>query len=179
MTDDMVPKSDLIALKESNTKALGEQTKTHEEAITALGTEHSSAIEGLNTQVRTNTEELGRARATVKELEEASTSHDTTKEELAASKKELKTAQDSLKGAQEALAVDLRKTLTGRFKISEEAVKDKTVTELTTIRDALAGSSGPSSNDYTAGGGGGGAGGKTTGKQKIAEGLAAGELKAT
>ena len=69
MPDDMVPKSDLIALKESHTKTLGELTKTHEAAVTSLGEEHTSAVEGLNTQIRTGTEEIGRTRDTITDLE--------------------------------------------------------------------------------------------------------------
>ena len=179
MPDDMVPKSDLIALKEGQTKALGELTRTHEAAVTSLGEEHTSAVEGLNTQIRTGTEELGRARATVSELEEKGKTHETTVVELTASKKDLKTAQDSLKAVQDSLAGDLRKTLIGQYKIKEEAVKDKTVAELTTIRDALSGRSGPNSKDYTAGGGGGGPGEKTTGRQKIKQGLDDGDLRAS
>lgn len=179
MADDMVPKSDLIALKESQTKALGELGTKHTEAITSLGEEHTGIIDGLNTQIRTGTEELGRSRATITELEEKGKTHETTATELETSKKELKSAQDSLKASQETLATDLKGTLITNFKVAEKALEGKTVTELISIRDVLAKSASPNSNNYVAGGGGGGSDKKTTGKQKITEGLEAGELKAT
>lgn len=175
----MVPESDLIALKESQTKALGDLKTEHTSAITSLGEEHTSKVTGLETQIKTSSEDLQRTRATVTDLEEKGKTHETTTGELATAKKDLKSSQDALKAAQETLATDLRATLIGQYKIAEKALEGKTVTELTTIKDALAGSSGPKSKDYTAGGGGGGTGDKTTGKQKIQQGLEAGNLKAT
>ncbi|KKN47222.1 hypothetical protein LCGC14_0665110 [marine sediment metagenome] len=177
--DDMVPKSDLIALKESHKTALGDLEKTHEEAITKLGDAHTSTVEGLNTQVRTGTEELGRARATVAELEEKVTNSNATGEEIKTVKGELKTAQKSLQDAQDSLAGNLRDRLIGEFSINEKALEGKSVSELTVIRDALSASRGPNSKDYVGSGGGGGGDKKTTGREKVKEGLEAGELKAT
>ena len=177
MTDDMVPKSDIIALKEGHTKALGELTKTHEDAITSLGSEHTSAVEGLNTQLRTGTEELGRARATVSKLEEDATSHSSVVEELKTSKTSLKTAEGSLKTLQDSVADGLRTRLESDFKIVPEALKDKSLSELTVIVDALSKSGGrPNSKNYTSGGGGGESK-PQTGRDKVKEGLAAGELQ--
>ena len=42
--DGMVPKSDLIAIKASGAKALGELKTEHASAITSLGEEHTSAL---------------------------------------------------------------------------------------------------------------------------------------
>ena len=177
MNDDMVPKSDLIALKEGHTKTLGELTKTHEDAITSLGTEHISAVEGLNTQLRTGTEELGRARATVTKLEEEATSHSTVTEELETSKTSLKASEKSLKALQDTVATGLRSRLENDFKIVPEALKDKSLSELTVIVDALSKSGGrPNSKNYTSGGGGGESK-PQTGRDKVKEGLAAGELQ--
>lgn len=176
--DDMVPKSDLIAIKESGSKALGALKTEHASAITSLGEEHTSALEGLNTQIRTSTEELSRSRATIADLEEKGNTHNTTVGELETSKKELKLAQTSLKASQDALAGDIKGTLNKVFSIPEKVLEGKTVAELTVIRDALAATKESSSNNYTAGGGGGGADKKTTGAQKVKEGLEAGDLRA-
>ncbi len=180
MTDPkMVPESDLIALKEGHKTALDDLGKTHAGEITKLGEEHTSTVEGLNTQVRTGTEDASRLRATVTELEEKVTNSNATGEEIKAVKVQLETAQASLKEAQETLATDLRSRLTGEFQIKGEALEGKTVSELTVIRDALSASRGPNAKDYVGSGGGGGGGEKTTGREKIHEGLEAGELKAT
>ena len=176
MSDDVVPKSDLIALKEGHVKALGELTKTHEDAITSLGSEHTSAVEGLNTQLRTGNEELGRTRATVTKLEEDAQGHSSIVEELKTSKTSLKTAEGSLKTLQETVATGLRSRLEKDFKIVPEALEGKSLSELTVIVDALSKSGGPNSKDYT-GGGGGGEPKPKTGRDKVREGLAAGELQ--
>lgn len=189
MTDPkMVPESDLIALKESHAGEITKLTETHEGAVTklteghdsalaSLKTEHTGKADGLQSQVTTATEELSRLRAEKTQLEEANKNGTATVEELKGIKVELKTAQDALTVAQEAQRTDLRTQLMGdAFKIQEKALEGKTVAELTLIRDALVGSRSPNSQQYT-GGGGSGEPPATTGRMKVRQGLAAGDLK--
>lgn len=179
MTDDkMVPEKDLIALKESHGKALDSLRTDHAVEITKLTGEHTSTAEGLQSQIKTGSEDASRLRATIAELEEKGTNHTSTAEELKGAKGELKTAQGSLRTLQDTVAGDLRTLLTGEFKIPEEALKEKTLSELTVIKDALAATRKPESKQYTAGGGSGGDP-ATTGRSKVKQGLEAGDLKAT
>ncbi len=177
----MVPESDLIALKESNKTALEELKTGHASEITELGNTHTSTIEGLNTQIRTGSEDGSRLRATITELEEKVSNGSATGDELTKVKGELKTASASLKEAQETLAGDIRTRLIGDFQINEKALEGKTVSELTVIKDALAASGKPKSGSYVGSGGSGGGGDdkKTTGADKVREGLEAGDLRAT
>lgn len=179
MTDPkMVPESDLIALKESHTRVLGDLRTEHAGEITKLTGEHTSTAEGLQSQLKTGTEELSRQRATIAELEEKGTNHTSTAEELKGAKGELKTAKDSLKALQDNVSGDLRTRLTGEFKIPETALEGKSLAELTTISDALSATRKPESSQYTAGGGSGGEPAKT-GREKVKQGLEAGDLRAT
>ncbi len=178
MTDtEMVPKSDLIALKESQTKVLEALRTEHAGEVTKLTGEHTSTAEGLTSQVKTSTEELSRLRANIAELEEKGTNHTSTAEELKGAKGELKTAKDSLKVLQDTVSKDLQARLTGEFKIPDKALEGKTLDQLTTIMDALAATRSPNSSQYTAGGGSGGEPAKT-GREKVKQGLESGDLKA-
>lgn len=174
----MVPESDLIALKTSQGKVLEDLRTEHAGEITKLTGEHTSTAEGLQSQVKTGAEELSRVRATIAELEEKGTNHTSTAEELKGAKVELKTAKDSLKALQGTVSGDLQTRLTGEFKIPEKALEGKTLDQLTTIMDALAATRSPNSKQYTAGGGSGGEPAKT-GRERVKQGLEAGDLKAT
>ena len=179
MTDDkMVPEKDLIALKEGQVKVLADLRTEYAGEITKLAGEHTSTSEGLQSQIKTGTEEASRLRATVAELEEKGTNHTSTAEELKGAKGELKTAKDSLKALQGNVSDGLRTRLTGEFKIPETALEGKTLDQLEVIMEALAATRSPQSSQYTAGGGSGGEPAKT-GRDKIKQGLAAGDLRAT
>lgn len=180
MTDPkMVPESDLIALKESHKTALADLGTTHTGEISKLGEEHTSTLEGLQGQVKVGTDELVRVRATIKDLEEKGSTHTATSEELKAAKDELKTSKASLKTLQETVATDMRTGLIEGYGVKEEALKDKSVAELTVIKEALSSTGGTKSKQYTSAGGGGGGGEKTSGREKVKAGLEAGDLKAT
>ncbi len=176
--DKMVPESDLIALKEGQTKALGDLRTEHAGEITKLTEGHTSDAEGLKSQVKTGQDELTRVRATVAELEEKGTNHTSTADDLKGTKVELKTARDSLKSLQDTVSKGLQERLIGEFKIPDKALEGKTLDQLTTIMDALAATRSPNSSQYTAGGGSGGEPAKT-GREKIKQGLEAGDLKAS
>ena len=176
----MVPESDLIAakesLKESHAGEISKLTETHEAAITDLNKEHTGLSDGLQSQLRTATEDASRLRATNTQLEEANKNGTATAEELKGLKNQLKVAEDTLSTTMETVAKDLRSGLIDEFKIQEKALEGKTVAELTVIKDALATTRGPDSRQFTGGGGSGGTPVKT-GRALIREGLDAGNLK--
>ena len=172
----MVPESDLIALKASHKTALEEIGTTHTGEITTLTEEHTGKVAGFQSQIKTGQDELSRQRATIGELEDRVNGNTSSADDIKALKVELKSATDSLKSSQETLATDLRTRLTGDFKIPEKALEGKTVSELTVIRDALAATRTPESKNYTAGGGSG-VDPPTKPRDKIKQGLEAGDLK--
>ena len=177
MTDDkMVPEKDLIALKESQTPALETLRTEHSGEITKLTEEHTSAVDGFQSQINTGTTDASRLRATIAELEERVNGSASTADKVKGLQAELKTANEGLKSSQDALASDLRTRLTEDFEIPEEALKDKPVSDLITIRDALASTKKPRSNQYTTGGGAGGEP-PTKPREKIRQGLEGGDLK--
>lgn len=174
---EMVPKSDLIALKESGAKALEELTKSHATALESAGTEHVEKVRTSESKAKTAEEETTRLRATVTTLEEASKNHASTATERDELQGKVTAAEKELKDANEGLRGQYADQLTAGYGIPESALKDKTVADLKTILDTLKQSRSPNSRDYTADGGSGGDSPKTTGREKIASGLEGGELR--
>lgn len=172
----MIPESDLIAVKESHTKELGELAVTHKSDIETMKGEHGTAIEELSSKATTANEELSRLRAANTQLEEAGRNHASSTEELGKLKGELKEAQKSSKGAQDSLVATYRDQLMAEpFSIPEKALEGKSIDQLQTIREALLATRSPNSSNYTAGGGGGDTQ-KVKPRDMIKKGLEAGEL---
>ena len=178
MSEDLkqVPESDLIALKESHTKEIGELTTSHESALETIKGEHGTAVTELNSKARTANEELSRLRAANTQLEEATKGHASTAEDMETLKSELKESKKSSDSAMESLAATYREQLQAEpFGIPEDVLKDKTVAQLRDLREILLATRSPNSNNYTASGGGGSTQ-KMKPREMIAKGLEAGEL---